>query len=338
MRKANRALSVEAVEDRSLPSTTFVFVEPASSYRSYQPTARYAMASESAVASSRQFQTETIFRIQFSDSSVFYLRQTATGFQLLRNFAGRMPDTQAQPQAQRQATQNPVMGPMADGETRSVVGSVRNTPVPQSRGPVAPAGARFNVGEVAIAPTTQTSAVSVRADAEQAAASAAAQASVQNAQPVAGPVAQLFAGHGSAIAYAFTAVTPEADGAPGEAVPPPDSVPVPGPTTTPEAGAVESGIVQLATAVATPVAGLLPFDVSALSAGAGQFLGQVADLAPAWPDSMPAFTDTLWVATAAVLGGGAIYAARGRATPRPARDPLAGALSDWERRNGRAAG
>ena len=38
------------------------------------------------------------------------------------------------------------------------------------------------------------------------------------------------------------------------------------------------------------------------------------------------------------LGGGAIYASRGRAVPRPGRDPLASALSEWERRNGRAAG
>ena len=337
MRKPNRALRVEAVEDRALPSTTFVFVEPTFSYRSHNPSARSAMYSDA--ASFRWFQTETIYRVRLADDTSFYLRRTPTGFELLKDFAGRIPQSPPPGQPQRPTVPNPVMGPVADGETRSVGGSVRNTPVAQSRGPVAPAGARANLGEVAIAPTTQTTQIAVRAEADQAAATAAAQASTQTNQPAAALATPLFVGHGNAIAYAFTAVSPATEVPPGDALPPVDPTPMPGPapTPTPEAGS-ESGLIQIAAAAVGPVAGMVPFDLSALTAGAGQFLDSVADLAPSWPDSMPAFTDTLWVATAAVLGGGAIYASRGRSVPRPGRDPLASALSEWERRNGRAAG
>jgi hypothetical protein len=335
MRKPNRALSVEAVEDRSLPSTSFVFVEPTFSYRSYQPAHRGGFA-EPVGYSARSFQAESFIRIRFSDNSVLFLRETPTGFQLIPVFTGNVPRNQP-PQP---TVPTPFQGPVADARTSSAGGSARNTdggntPVAQSRGPLAPAGARANVGDVAIVPTAQSNPVAVRAEADQAAATAAAQASVSTGQPAVAPSAPLLTGHGNSIAYAFTAVNPEAG---AEAVPPAEPAPTPRPAPTPDAGAVESGIVQLAVAAAGPVAGLVPFDLATLSAGAGEFLGRVADLAPSWPDSMPAFTDTLWVATAAVLGGGAIYASRGRSVPRPGRDPLASALSEWERRNGRATG
>jgi hypothetical protein len=338
MRKPNRALSVEAVEDRSLPSTTFAFFEPAYSYRSYAPAHRGAYPAEPTGWSARSFQSESFIRIRLSDDSVMFLRQTPTGFQLIPVFTGRMPVTQPQPTVPTTFT-----GPMADARTSSSGGSARDNdgvraPVAQSRGPIAPAGARANLGDVAIAPTTQANEGTVRAQADQAARDAAVQASVQNGPPAVLQSAPLLSGHGTAISYAFTAVNAEAD-LPAEPVPPAEPAPMPGPAPTPDtAGDVESGIVQLAAAAVGPVAGLVPFDLATLSAGAGQFLDRVSDLAPSWPDSMPGFTDSLWVATAAVLGGGAIYASRGRAVPRPGRDPLASALSEWERRNGRAAG
>lgn len=337
MRKLNRALSVEAVEDRSLPSTSFVFVEPTFSYRSYQPAHHRAYWSEPAGYSARSFQAESFIRLRLSDNSVLFLRETPTGFQIIPVFTGNVPRNQPQP-----TVPTPVQGPVADGQTSSAGGSARdtdrgNTPVAQSRGPIAPAGGRANVGDVAIAPTAQSNPVALRAAADQAAKDAAVHASVQTGQPAVAPSAPLLTGHGNSIAYAFTAVNPAAE-AGAEAVPPVDPAPTPRPAPTPEADGVESGIIQLAAAAVGPVAGLVPFDLTTLSAGAGEFLGRVADLAPSWPDSMPAFTDTLWVATAAVLGGGAIYASRGRSVPRPGRDPLASALSEWERRNGRAAG
>jgi hypothetical protein len=86
------------------------------------------------------------------------------------------------------------------------------------------------------------------------------------------------------------------------------------------------------------MAGLVPFDFATLQTGAGQFLGRVADLAPSWPDGMPGLSDSLWVAAAALLTGGAAYAANNRSAPRPVRGPMAGGLSEWERRNGRHAG
>ena len=79
----------------------------------------------------------------------------------------------------------------------------------------------------------------------------------------------------------------------------------------------------MAAAAAAPIAGLVPFDFATLQSGAGQFLGRVADLAPSWPDGMPGPSDSLWVAAAALLTGGAAYAANTRSAPRPARDPIA---------------
>ena len=340
MRKPNRALSVEAVEDRSLPST-FMFIEPSFSYRSNAPAQRGAFASESHGWSARSFQGETFIRIRMSDNSVLFLRETPTGFQLIPVFTGAGNTARYQPTQPTVPT--PVQGPIADGQTSSAGGSSRDdggrTPAAQSRGPVATAGARAaNVGEVAIAPTTQANAGAVRADADQAARDAAVQASVQSGPPAVTPAAPLLSGHGSAIAYAFTAVNPEAE-VPAEGVPPADRAPTPDPAPTPEADdGVAGGLIQVAAAAVAPVAGVVPFDLATLSTGASAFLDRVSDLAPSWPDAMPSFTDSLWVATAAVLGGGAIYASRGRAVPKPGRDPLASALSEWERRNGRAGG
>jgi hypothetical protein len=344
MRKPNRALSVEAVEDRSLPSTTFVFFEPGFSYRSHQPAHRGAYSSESPDWSARSFQSESFIRLRLSDNSYLFLRETPNGFQFIPVFADAGRDVgRYQPPQPQPTVPTPVQGPVADGQTSSSRGSAGdndggNTPAAQSRGPVAPTGARANVGDVAIAPTAQSNAGTVRAQADQAARDAAVRASVQNGPPAVVPPAPLLSGHGDSIAYAFTAVNPDAE-APADAVPPVDPTPMPGPAPTPAPdGGIESGVVQLAAAAVGPVAGLVPFDLTTLSTGAGQFLDRVSDLAPSWPDAMPGFTDSLWVATAAVLGGGAIYASRGRAVPRPGRDPLASALSEWERRNGRAAG
>lgn len=338
MRKPNRALSVEAVEDRSLPST-LLFIDPGFSYRSYAPAYRGSFSPEPAAYAARSFQTESFIRIRFSDNSSMLLRETPYGWQLVQATRG---DSAARYQPQP-TVPTAFMGPIADARTSSSGGSVRDdggrAPVAQSRGPIAPAGMRANVGNVALAPTTQENAGTVRAQADRAARDGVVQASAQNGPPAVVPPAPLLNGYGDSIAYAFTAVNPDAAVAPAEAVPPVDPTPMPGPAPTPEAdGSVESGVIQLAAAAVGPVAGLVPFDLSTLSAGASQFLDRVSDLAPAWPDAMPAFTDTLWVATAAVLGGGAIYASRGRAVPRPGRDPLASALSEWERRNGRAAG
>src|SRR5687768_15722515 len=108
MRKPNRALSVEAVEDRSLPSTTFAFFEPAYSYRSDAPAHRGAYSDQPTGWSARSFQAESYIRIRFSDDSVMFLRQTPTGFQLIPVFSGRVPVTQPQP-----TVPTPVQGPIA---------------------------------------------------------------------------------------------------------------------------------------------------------------------------------------------------------------------------------
>jgi hypothetical protein len=332
MRTQSRALSLESVEDRSLPSHSFVFVEPIYSYQA--PDRFFAPASQGRGWQARTFQAESFIRVRFADDSVLFIRETPTGFQLIPVTLGTNfnPPTRTPP---------PDVGPVAGGETSSTGGSAQGgdtgsagTPVVGSRGPVRTASAPTAVGEVAIAPVNQANTPAQPANADQAAAAnAAAQVAAQSGPP---GIAQATPTAGGHAAYAITAIVPEESGTNG--VQPPDPTPMPGPTPTPAPnGVLENTFIQVAAAVA-PVAGVVSLDLSALEAGAGQFLDRMADLAPSWPDSMPAFSDTLWVAAGALLTGGAAYAFTARSAPRPARDPLTGALSEWERRNGRATG
>jgi hypothetical protein len=246
------------------------------------------------------------------------------------------------------STPAPVQGPTADGGgsggaaqgggDTGIVGT-GNGPVASPHGPArtgATSSPTAGTADVAVAPVADQANTTRAATTEQAAASAAAQVLVQNNQPVANQPSTLVTAH---AAYAFTAITPEADEG-ADVVPPdnPEPMPGPAPTPVPDPGDVGTGVVEVAAAAVAPVAGLVPLDLSALSAGATQFLGRVADLAPAWPDAMPGFNDTLWVAAAALLTGGGVYAAGARSAAKPARDAVAGALSEWERRNGRVAG
>ena len=334
MRNHYRALSVEPVEDRSLPSTTFVFLEPTAGYGHHaeMPAAAAARAHEPRGWEARLFQAETVLRVRFADNSFLFIRETPTGFQII-------------PGTVTYFVPPPVQGPVADGATSAAGGSVQGGDA--GRGPVAPTQGPARVlaagltavgtGEVAVAPTAGSDAEARATTTEQAAAGAAAsQVIVQNTPPVVPVAAPVASGH---AAYAITATVPETENG-ADAVPPPADpapTPMPEPAPAPDAGAEES-LVQVAAAAVAPVAGLVPLDLAALSSGAGQFLDRVADLAPSWPDAMPGFTDTLWVAAAALLTGGAAHAGPARSAPRPVRDPVAGALSEWERRNGRSTG
>src|SRR5690242_18043467 len=88
MRKPFRALSVEPVEDRSLPST-FLFIDPGFSHRAYTPARE--MASSAHVShgweQARPFQaeafTQTFVRVQFSNDAILFIRETPTGFQII---------------------------------------------------------------------------------------------------------------------------------------------------------------------------------------------------------------------------------------------------------------
>ena len=233
-------------------------------------------------------------------------------------------------------------GPVADGETSAAGGSAQSgdaAPVVASHGPVksTAANAPVNAGEVAVILPAQSSTPAAPATAEQSAASAAAQVAVQNTPPAVAPTTPLLAGYGTGISYATTAIVPAGDAAgPDDVVPPATATPL-DPAPVPDTTDAGRGLVEVAAAAVAPVAGLVPFDFAALQTGAGQFLGRVADLAPSWPDSMPGFNDTLWVAAAALLTGGAAYAAHtrsaGAAGPRPARRrPVRVGATEWPSR------
>lgn len=336
MRTKTRALSVEPVEDRSLPSTTFVFVEPAFSYRPHGGSNGLSKFSEVRGWQARTFQAETFIRVRFSDDSILFIRETPTGFRLIPINGGNTYTPPA-----NTPTPPPFQGPIADGATSSSGGSGQgndsgSSPV-ASRGPVRSQAVGTAIGEVALAPSTEATPATQPVNVTQnTAAVAAAQQVTTPTNPAA--VTQATPALNGRSAYAITAIVPDAaDGA--GAVPPASAVPTPAPTPAPATiGGSATDLIQVAAAVAMPVAGLVPLDLSALQSGASQLLDRVADLAPDWPDAMPGFTDTLWVAVGVLLTGGVIHAARNRPTPRPARDPLASALSEWERRNGRAAG
>ena len=337
MRNHFRSLSVEPVQDRSLPSATLFVIEPtfgSHAFNSGAVTASYAHESRGWQGwDARTFDSETFVRVQFSDNSILFIRDTPTGFQLIPIVVSVTPPT-------------PILqGPTGDGGTSSAGGSAQGGDTGGGNGPVASPHGPARTGatssptpgttDVSFTPTTDSANTSRATTADQAAATAAAQVAIQNTQPVVVQATPTVAGH---AAYAITAIVPEAeDGA--DVTPPANPTPMsdPEPTPVPDMG-VSDGVIQVAAAAVAPVAGLFPIDLPALSAGTTQFLGRVADLAPVWPDAMPGFNDTLWVAAAALLTGGGVYAAGARSAAKPTRDPVAGTLSEWERRNGRVTG
>src|SRR4051812_13114521 len=120
MRTPYRALSVEAVEDRSLPSHSFGVFD-----LGYSPYSHRAEAAPVRVTDSggygysygaRQFQAETLIRVRFADDSVLFIRSSPTGFQLFPVFVG----TSTPPVA---SNPSPVQGPVGDGATSSAGGS-----------------------------------------------------------------------------------------------------------------------------------------------------------------------------------------------------------------------
>jgi hypothetical protein len=339
MRNAFRTLSVEAVEDRALPSALFQFAEPNFGYHSHAADFRAEDISFNRfepVFQERSFRAESFFGVQVADNAILFFRGTPDGGFQLTTVNVSLPVT---------SSPAPVEGPVADGGTSATGGSGQsgdgggggNGPVAISHGPVRSPGTTPGtaIGDVAVAFPNQANANSASAAAEQNAVAAAAQAVAQGATPPVATVTQPLTGHGAG--YAVTAVDPtdDMDDVGPPAVPAPMTSPAPAPVS--DTG-ITAGIVQVAAAAVAPIAGFVPLDLSALQAGASQFLGRVGDLTPAWPDEMPGFSDSLWVAAAALLTGGAVHAAAARSAPRPARDPLASALSEWERRNGRQAG
>jgi len=90
MRTPSRALSVEPVEDRSVPSAAFVLVEPGLGHHYGFGQQGYAAASSYSAAAyvsrgweARTFQAETLVRVRFADDSILFIRETPTGFQLI---------------------------------------------------------------------------------------------------------------------------------------------------------------------------------------------------------------------------------------------------------------
>jgi hypothetical protein len=340
MRNHFRALSVEPVEDRSLPSTLLA-VEPmfgSHPYNAGAPTASFAHQSrglEQARSFQADFFAESFIRVQFSNNGFVFIQETPTGFTLVP-----VTVTISTPVTTPQGPTGDGGGSAGGSAQGGDTGGTGNGPIASPHGPArtgATSSPTPGTTDVAFTPTADSANATRGTTADQAAATAAAQVAVQNTQPVVAQGTPTVAGH---AAYAITAIVPEAeDGA--DVTPPanptPMSDPDPDPTPMPDTS-VGTEVVQVAVAAVVPVAGLLPIDLPALSAGTTQFLGRVADLAPVWPDAMPGFNDTLWAAAAALLTGGGVYAAGARSAAKPTRDPVAGALSEWERRNGRVTG
>jgi hypothetical protein len=347
MRTSYRALSIQAVEDRSLPST-LLFIEPGFGFASHAREANFASDQSSGFQSRGNFGFEEItFRGQDGGSSSFIFINNsgfnagfgAGGFELIPIFVGTGSGQTPAP------TPTPIPEPTGTGTVgdggssgQSGGGDFGPTPVATTHGAAqASSAAAFGPGAVAVLLPNQTT-NSVATQTTQQATNAAQVVAASNGQPA---VTLVTAPASTHAGYAITAVTPDSDAvAPDDAPAPAPSIPLaPVPVPTPDVSVIASGVVNVAAVVVAPVAGIVPFDVSTLSTGASQFLDRVTDLAPKWPNSMPAFTDSLWVAAAALLTGSAMHAASVRSAPR-GQEPFgkASALAEWERRNGRITG
>jgi len=145
MRTRSRALSLEAIEDRSLPST-FVFVDPGFGFHRVQVADTSYLSFHVRGGEARAFQAETLIRVRFGDDSAGFVREQPTWFQIIPVTVRFNPPAPT-PQ-----------GPVADGETSAAGGSAQSgdtggsTPVAASHGPVrsTAANAPVNTGEVAV--------------------------------------------------------------------------------------------------------------------------------------------------------------------------------------------
>jgi len=324
MRTSYRALNVESVEDRSLPSSYIGFAAPSAAHFTptnyYQPYVTFATATWEAhevTAEGRIVNVRFFEPVMVIHEPYWYGRT--------EGFNGSQP---TQP--------TPVVvgvndGGNADSGTSAVVGSGTGPRIAEPQ--VVSHGQNAAPANVSIPVPTESTNVAAPVQVAQAAAAAVQAAAIQATQMQVVTTAPISVGRVGG--YTNTAIIGPADAA---AVPPPPSSAEPplAPAPTPPADDSET---PAAPATSDPVAGLLPVDLSTLQATASQLLGRVADLAPAWPDGMPSLSNSLWMAAIGVLGGGAIYAATNRPA-RPSRDAFgsASALSEWERRNARSAG
>jgi hypothetical protein len=350
MRTSYRALSIEAVEDRSLPST-FFFGEPGFGYAVHGREANFASDQWGGYQTRGNFGIEEIsFRSQDGTSTFIFINNSgfnagfgAGGFDLIPIFVGTGYGQTPTPTPIPEPTGT---GTVGDGGNASNGGGTGQTgssdfgpaPVAATHGAAqASSAAAFGPGAIAALLPNQA-ASTVFTQTTQQATNAGQVAAAANGQPA---VALATTPAPTHAGYAITAITPDSDtAAPDDLPTPAPSMPLaPAPVPAPDSSAIASGVVNTAAAIVAPVAGFVPFDVTTLSAGATQFLDRVTDLAPAWPESMPAFNDSLWVAAAALLTGGAVHAAAVRSAPR-SQEPFgkASALAEWERRNGRVTG
>jgi len=187
---------------------------------------------------------------------------------------------------------------------------------------------------VSLAPPSQ-SAAAAPADPRTAAQVLPNPTRVAGNQPFAPVAAPLFADRVGVVSTAL--VISPGDGPPSADAPDPapPSAADPLPSAPIETLPAEDTSIEVPAAVAVPVAGLVPIDLSGIGAAAGNFLGRLSALEVTWPAAMPGFEDYLWTAAAALLAAGAVHASRPgrRADPPRAKTRLDPALAEWEDRH-----
>jgi hypothetical protein len=332
MNQSSRLLQLEPIEDRALPSASFLSFQP--TFHSHERVSSFNGGESSA----RTYTFHPV--ITDARGHSFVLENVIVRFQpgrqpqiiTLSNSWFSQPITPTPPVAQQ-----PSVSQNSDTqETFQSESQVRSSAT-QARSTIrAKSTDDFNGVE------QQPVSIEVAVEATTAAkVEAAANATAERVQPVQNPVFLA----GGANAVETRASYPLIEGldadvdsaANGVVAPPVQSVE---PPVAPVPEQKEPGdIEQLAAAAVLPIAGLLPFDVVALGDSTQNFLDSVSDLTPEWPSSMPQFEDYMWTAAAVLLTGGAIMATRNRNREIP-RGPvgLDSAFAEWESKNARRFG
>jgi hypothetical protein len=105
---------------------------------------------------------------------------------------------------------------------------------------------------------------------------------------------------------------------------------------TPAPPAADPPAVEAGVLLGVPVAGLIPFDTTAVEKAAGEFLDRLSDLGAEWQDGMTDPERYAWLTAAALVASGAAYAVRARRTG-PGRDRVTlgtdSVLERWEERH-----
>lgn len=338
MSATRRPLTVEAFEDRALPSVSYFSFNPWYDNAARYSTPRPSQEFDSGLRASawREMNETTVYQFRVGHETWVFVWNPY-------GYGSGQSDGSGGTTTPQQPSTGPVSSPQESAG--SVVADAVSTAASAAKATTPKATTTTDNGvqaNPAAAPVLSNAPVTtpLAATASTGAAAAAEQAAQVIASQVFIPVAVQQTGTHAAYTFIEGAQTP--DGADNPQAPDgtaPKDAPAPAPDAPRPEGFAAAPAPEAAPA-ATPTAGALPVNLADLRASTANFLGRVSGMAGEWTDGTPTTEDYLWTAAAVLLVGGVVHASRDKQPARPPRGPagMDSALAEWEGENARRAG